>query len=406
MLDILDVDVSGHASIGYDLVIARQAEWDRAVIDYVRQSKGATWQPNDANFRHILFRVISDERAIWRTTRNAIDDRQAEGQSSNHQDPNPKSQIQSGRLIQVTDEPGIVNRSYSYWSNAWLGPDDVALVFAPTNSGPVLYAVDLTDGTSRRIGPLNGYGGTGEGMYWNADGTLAVLDGPRMRRLKPITGASEVLFDISERFPGARLWQAHSSADGQVHSATVQRIVSDGAYPKLGTVVWRRGELHWFPSAGALDESQIDKSGEYLLIKEGDDNLVVMLEQNHAYTIRDDEGALGHSDMGSGFAVGEDNIHGACVRVDLRTLERRELFSTWNLGEVSIRGNRCLLSDATNRNLALVDLETGDRRVLLEHGMTGSGYESQVHGNLSPCGKVAAFVSNRTGRLELYVIVL
>lgn len=319
------------------------------------------------------------------------------------QDPRPEL---AGRLVQVTDGDGVVNRGYAYWPNAWLGPDGVALVLAPTSDGPLLYEVDPEAGRVVRTIKASGFGGTGEGMYFDREGFLYALDGPRLRRWQPRGEAAGIVFDISDQFPGCRLWQAHSSEDGQVHSATVQRVVAEGAYPNIGTVVWRRGHLHWFPSPGALDESQIDASGEYLLVKEGDQNIIVALEAGITKTLSNAAGALGHSDCGAGFAVGEDDQAGACVWMDLQSLARRTLFRSWNMGTLSIRGGRCLLSDATNRVLSLLDLETGERRPLIEHGMRGTGYEYQVSAALSPCGRLATFVSNKTGRFEMYLVVI
>lgn len=322
----------------------------------------------------------------------------------NTQSPEPKvpnNQLinSSIRKIQITDDPALVNRTYSYWSNAWVGSDGVVLVFAPTSNGPVLF--EVRDASVRRIGPIPGYGGTGEGMYFTLDGSLIVLDGPRMRRLRPYTGSSEVLFDISAAYPGCRLFQAHSSEDGQVHSATVERIVSDGPYQRIGTCVFRNNRLGFWPSDGRLDESQIDASGNFLLIKEGDDNAIVTLATGETRTIRDAEGALGHSDMGQGFAVGEANLPepGRCIWLSLSTLQRRDLFQTWAMGSISLRGYTCLHTDA--KELALLDIGTGQRTPILQHGVEipanatpEERYNLTVRGSLSPCGKVATYIGN------------
>ena len=415
MPDILDHDLTSSDS-AYDAFVGRAPELVDAVVTWWRSTHDGH-DPSIHDLHHVWWRMI-DERLRWGTPRKALESRvvDAESPAADSESRTPDLPIPDGHRvppggpIQVTNEPGIVNRGYAYWSQAWLAPDGIAYVFAPRDDGPAMFAVDLrTDPAAvRRIGQVAGGAGSGEGWYWGRDGWITLLDTSRMRRVNPRTGEAVVVFDISERFPGCRLWQAHSSEDGQAHSATVERVVADGAYPRLGTVVWRGGGLQWFPSAGALDESQIDKSGEYLVIKEGDDNIVVTLGTEQTRVVADRDGALGHSDCGAGFVVGEDNIRGACVRMDLQTLERRELFRTWSLGHLSVRGDRCLVSDATRRALELIDLRDGSTRTLLADisGWDASDYDRQVRANLSPCGRLAAFVSNMTGRNELYLLAI
>jgi hypothetical protein len=250
-----------------------------------------------------------------------------------------------------------------------------------------------------------GYGGTAEGWYWTPNGEVMLCDGPRLRRVSPFTGADEVVLDISGIMSGCRLWQAHSSDDGRTHSATVQRIVDDGAYPNVGTaLVHRGGEPRIYLNRAELDESHITADGSHLIIEEGDGNRIIDLASGAETGIANAAGALSHIDCGPGFAVGEDDQQGACVRLDLRTMERRVLFSTWGMGHVSVRSGRCLLSDA--KQLALVALDGSGVTHLIEHGMRGEGYDFQVHGNLSPDGTAAAYVSNAAGRMDLYLLRL
>jgi hypothetical protein len=119
-------------------------------------------------------------------------------------------------------------------------------------------------------------------------------------------------------------------------------------------------------------------------------------------------GAVGHSDCGEGIVIGEDDQHGACVLWDLRQPllqeHRRELFKTWGLGHVSVRGTRCLLSGALW--LSFVALDGTGTLPIAAHGMTGEGYDFQVFANLSPDGSVACFMSNAAGRMDLYLLPL
>lgn len=314
------------------------------------------------------------------------------------------------RLIRITSEADgeFINRQYSYWPTAYI-KDDTAYVFVGHADGnPRFFAVDLTSGAVSRMGPMLPYWGTAEGWYWDAQGWIYLLDGPTLHYVNPFTADDRLVFSIENSHPGCRLWQAHSSDDGLTHSATVQEVVETGAYPNLGTVVFRRGREHYFPAIGSLDESQIDASGRWLIIKEDDRNRIIDLDTRATITLSNADGAVGHSDCGDGILVGEDDQHGACVRWDLReplTPERRQtLFNTWAMGHVSIRGGRCLLSD--EKQLSLVALDGSGVTPLLEHGMSGRGYDYQVFGNLDPTGRVASFMSNRAGRMDAYLLVL
>lgn len=295
------------------------------------------------------------------------------------------------RLWPVPTTAPVLNRIYSYWSNAWIN-GDTAHVFIGHEDGVHLYAVNLVTGEvhlnrSRVLLPA----GTGEGWYWDKGGRISLCDGPRLRRLSPYGELDETLIDISETHPGCRLWQAHSSDDGLVHSATVERIVSDGPYERIGTIIKRAGGVDYFPAQATLDESQVARGGRWLLIKEGDDNRIVDLTGVVAERVMTDaDGALGHSDCGPDFAVGEDNQRGACIWLDLATLDRRVLFETWNMGYVSVRGGKCLHSGETHLNL--VDLNGGGVTPLVEHG-GGSSYDERVKANLDPTGRVGFYVS-------------
>ena len=57
----------------------------------------------------------------------------------------------------------------------------------------------------------------------------------------------------------------------------------------------------------AYDECQVDKSGRWLLIKEGDGNRIIDLERGNEFAISNAAGAVGHSDMGWGYVIGEDD---------------------------------------------------------------------------------------------------
>jgi hypothetical protein len=69
-----------------------------------------------------------------------------------------------------------------------------------------------------------------------------------------------------------------------------------------------------------------------------------------------------------------------------------------------MRAGKCLRSD--DQKLSLIALDGSGETSLIEHGMSGRGYDHQVFGNLDPTGRVACFMSNRAGRMDAYLLVL
>jgi len=327
------------------------------------------------------------------------------------------------REIPVTDasDGTLINRGYAYYSAAFVSPGgETAFVLGATREqGPSVWGVDLHSEHVTRIGKLTGYPGEAEGWAWTPQGEIHLCDGSRYRRVNPFTGQDTVLYDLSDpttgegHHPGCDLWQPHSSDDGQVHSATVRQIVSDGKYPYLGTLVWYRGRPRYFPAIGDLDESALDSTGEFVVIKEKRDGLlhnrIIELATGITQTLTNAQGAVGHSDMGPGLLIGEwspqhGEADGQCVLWDLRgplvPERRRTLFYTWGMGHVSYRAGRCLLSGP--QALSLLPLDGSGPQHLIDHGMAG-----EPHGNLDHSGRVAVFMSNHgTDRLDLSLLVL
>lgn len=314
------------------------------------------------------------------------------------------------RVIRVTDDshPTVVNRGYAYWSQAYLSGAHIYAFVGHDDGFVRFYRVNVGGGHVEGLGTILPYRGTGEGWYWDLEGRVSLCDGPYLRRLSPFTGEDSVVMDISGSHPGCILWQAHSSEDGQTHSATVRRVVNDGAYPKLGTVVQRHGRQMFFDAKGDLDESIVSRDGRWVIIQENHGNRIIHLDSRETHVISDGNRAVAHCDTGPSYVVGEADKPdpGACVLWHLDRLNEGPtiLYETLNMGHVSVRGGRCLVSDHTI--IGLVSLDGAGVTPLLAHAMAGSGYDFQVHANLSPCGRIAAYVSNAAGRMDLYVLVI
>jgi hypothetical protein len=328
--------------------------------------------------------------------------------------PAPTEPVPGGRrVIRVTDpsDGRLINRGYAYHSQVFYREQTgSAFLFAGHEGGmPRFFEVHLASGAVSRLGSLINFVSEGEGWYWDRHGFVYLHSGPRLHRINPFAVHDDtVVMDISATHPGCRLWQCHSSDDGRAHSGTVQRIVADGPYVKLGTVVQLPDRQEFFGAEGDLDESHISACGLFVVIEEGHNNRIYNFETGGGPTrISNAEGALAHIDMGHGFMVGEDDQRGACTWINLRNIhERRVLHETWGMGHVSVRNGRCLLSNDSGIYLVPMD---GSRQLekVADHGMVGSGYDYQVHANLDPTGRLGAWLSNHgSDRLDLDLMVL
>jgi hypothetical protein len=216
---------------------------------------------------------------------------------------------------------------YSYWRNInnHVGSDTMLIVLGLNRQkgggGPTLFSYNKNTGETRNVGPLFSPDdphswSTGEGWYFSATErhTLYMNDGARLLKFDVATRAMETVFDVREHL-GAdkRLWQIHSSNDDKVHSATVK----DASYNDVGCVAYNSatGRATFVGRKGDFDECQIDKSGRWLLLKEnidgknGEDNRIIDLQTGSEQVFYDEEGAAGHSDLGYGYLVAEDNMH-------------------------------------------------------------------------------------------------
>jgi hypothetical protein len=237
---------------------------------------------------------------------------------------------QGFRLTNSTDCSGadcVMPVGYSYWNNINNhAGSDTLLAFVGLNrtrggGGPTLFSVNKRTGETANLGPIFAADSphswaNGEGWYFSRtrQNTLYLNDGPRMLRYDVQTKAFETVFDVTDEYPGRYIWQMHSSNDDRVHSATLR---DSGSYAMLGCVAYRedRRQFQFYAKRGDFDECQIDKSGRWLVIKEnldgrnGEDNRIIDLDTGTEHVLLDENGAAGHSDVGYGYLVAEDNFN-------------------------------------------------------------------------------------------------
>lgn len=283
-------------------------------------------------------------------------------------------------------------RLYSYWPNAVMSADGYTMVFAGKNTQAEFYRIFPDGGSAIQtnfIVPLPA--SETEGWYWGVDGSLFLIEKNILRRIDRF-GQSTAAMRLED--PYASLWQCHSSEDMSVHSGTIR--LDNGA--AIGTAVNYRGEMMAFTSDRQLDESQISKDGEWLIIKETDKdeklwNQIVELKTRQRYELPPGQ-SIGHSDWGSNFIIGADAWEGYAVKFNPITRARTKIFQTWNMGHVSVRGDLALWSRQELGHIAIGSVNDfmTPPKVIYTHGETkDDDYDLQVRANLSPCGKRAVF---------------
>lgn len=347
---------------------------------------------------------------------------------------------------------------YSYWSNInnHAGSDTMLVVLGLDRrrggGGPTLFSYNKRTGETRKVGPLFAADSpfsahSGEGWYFSASQStiLYLNDGPRMLRYDVMARTFSTVYDVRDQLGGDRyLWQMHSSADDRVHSATVRH---SGTYEMLGCVVYRQdgGRATFFGKKGDYDECQIDKSGRWLLIKEnvdgrnGEDNRIVDLTTGEETVLLDEQGAAGHSDLGYGYLVTEDNWYNqaGAVRVwqfgqSLQAAGQGTLvyaLSSWStgLGHIAhgnaragapIREQMACSSNASRQNVSRVNeivcyrldgsmsaLIVAPNLVDLNAPGGGDDYMKLPKGNLDVTGEYFIWTANAgTNRLDAYIV--
>jgi hypothetical protein len=349
---------------------------------------------------------------------------------------------------------------YSYWRNInnHAGSDSM-LIFLGLHrqrggSGPTLFSYNKNTGETRNLGPIFSADSpfswsNGEGWYFSGTRptTLYINDSNRLLRYDVNSKAMETVFDVREHLGSDRhIKQMHSSSDDRVHSATVQ----DSSWRMTGCVAYQEDSRRavYVAAKGDYDECQIDKSGRWLVIKEnvdgrdGEDNRIIDLQSGAEQVFYDRDGAAGHSDLGYGYLVAEDNMYATpgAARVwqfgqDLRATGQGTVvynLANWDasagLGHIT-HGNAtpglpagqqmACSSSAERQNLPRVNEIVcfrldGSRTVLVvapnmtDLNAAGGGsddYSKRPKGNLDPTGEYFIWTTNLgTNRSDAFIV--
>lgn len=227
---------------------------------------------------------------------------------------------------------------YSNWRNInnHVGSADMFIMLGTDTNrggqGPTLIRYNKVTDEVQNLGPLFDAGdpysfSTGEGWYFS--GTVPtrlythVVGGTRLRQYDVLARqfAPRAALDLArcqrrDVCPAATAYitQPHSSDNDLVHSATVQ----DADWRRIGCVVYRTAPRRFYyfgtPAGHVFDECHIDKSGGWLILQESRTdgsrrNRIVDVGNGTITEIEDVNGALGHLDMGFGYAVGADTFN-------------------------------------------------------------------------------------------------
>lgn len=333
-------------------------------------------------------------------------------------------------MIQITNENhGLVYPcGYSYWSriNNHRNQSTFKVLVGLKDHGPTIFEVDKS---SEQV--INSHSLFSEGSslfaneadqwYWSANDPDIIYMANNHEFCKVhANGFNEVeVIFTPER--GSFLFQTHSSDDGNTHSATVQ----DDNYKPIGCMVWKNGHQEFYPIQGDYDECQIDTSGDWLTIKQNNDNRFVNVNNGDWHILNNADGAVGHSDCGNGFIVGEDDMHdppGRTVKIDLVTGDVTLVYSLtqWDsgLGHVSVRNDVAIISNAHRENLERVNdiiavpLDgsmnwriVAPSLVNLNASGGGSDYKKQPMANIDPVGEYVCWSSNHgSDRIDIFVV--
>ncbi len=172
--------------------------------------------------------------------------------------------------------------SYGRNINNHRGRDTVLVFLGLRGVGPTLFGFSKATEKVRNLGPLfdpsSPYASaSGEGWYFSGtQPSKLYVTGPssaQLQRYDVFTKSFETVFDARTQFgAGTYVWQAQSSDDDNVHSATLR---DSSSHTKLGCLAYREDarQYLYYPAAEDYSGCQIDKSGRWLVIKEDVDGV-------------------------------------------------------------------------------------------------------------------------------------
>jgi hypothetical protein len=343
-------------------------------------------------------------------------------------------------ILRVTDATDCMDCSvaYSYWPT--FNRSSTRLQIGSDGGAGLLYRFDpATLAVSGRepLFPNNAPGGGTpfqEDAIWSGTDpdVLFAHEGARLWAYDVASHQYTLVRDFGTMFPGQYLWQMSRSLDDDVFAFALR---DNSSYAYVGYVAWRRSAdtilLH--QSTSELDEVQVDKDGNFLVVKTGQSGHGVIevrvadLTTGSFADLTDDapDFAPGHSDNGRGIVVGADNWTNRYTVRELAT--PHQLASALDFGnDWSVASHVSFLADDESYVVASI-YESGAHapglfhdeilafatdgsqavRRLAHHRSMIAGYADMPRANISRDGCFIAFTSNwGGGRHDVFVVSL
>ncbi|MFL6276030.1 MAG: fibronectin type III domain-containing protein, partial [Blastocatellia bacterium] len=342
-------------------------------------------------------------------------------------------------IMRVTDErDGSSNtNSYSYWPS--LNRNSTRLVVFTNNGNPTLYDFDpvnfrISNKRALFLNPLP----TG-GLPWTEDIIWSGTDpdviychlGLKVYAYNVASNSYTLVKDFTGQAPGANLFQMAKSLDDNAFGFTLK----DANWNVIGYMGWQRAQNNLYTAqTTAVDEVQVDKSGQYLYVLTGDQSSasaingkVVNLQTKQVVNLTDGapDFSPGHKDCGQGTVVGSDHWNNS---LNIRPLANPHQLTTvlgwgndWSqsnhisfLGDnegwllVSMFVANSLPSTGLFKNELYLVSTDGTQRVrrVAHHHSLYRDYWDTPRADLSRDGQFAIFTSNwgSTTRRDVFIV--
>ncbi len=348
-------------------------------------------------------------------------------------------------ILRVTDaNDGTDNhQSYSYWPS--FNKNSTLLYISNVSGTPTLYDFDtlafsvLNKRALFQSNPLGDGAPNAEDAIWSGTQLNEMLchTSQKLYSYNVSTNAYTLIHDFSVAYPNIYLQQMSRSINDSVFGFTYKENIN---YTNIGYIDYRASNNHIdTANMPTLDEVQVDKTGNYLVIKTGNSGAGVieveirnLISGNIDYlTDNGPDFSPGHSDNGMSCVVGADNWNNAFT---YRTLANPHTFysvidynNDWSLGtHASMLANDeswMLISSFIANTLptngifvdeiyqVATDGSKSVRRLCHTHSdylnqTGGNGYWSMPKANISRDGKYAVFTSNWGSTTNRDVFVL
>jgi hypothetical protein len=339
-------------------------------------------------------------------------------------------------IMRLTDaNDGAFNaNSYSYWPSF---NKDSTRLWVIAKAGAMLYSfhpVNFRASNKRKLFSTlpNGHTPDVNDAIWSSAASDVIFchDGLKLYSYNVVSQTYTLIKDFASDLPRGELAQMSMSRDDNTFGFTVRS--TDGK--ATGYIAWRRSQntLYGASNMPDMDEVQVDKTGQYVVVKTGHSGAgavevqIVNLGTRGVVDLIDGEPdyAPGHSDVGHGFVIGGDNWKNRLTYRNLAT--PHTLYSVFDFPDWSVGSHVSMLAD-DEKWILISTFKANDlpstgafRDELFQIATDGSkrvrrlahlhsaykDYWDQPRANISRDGRFAVFTSNwgATDRRDVFIV--